>query len=274
MNYKSFAVRTIVALALGPLVLFLVWKGGYFLLTFVLIVAAVSYWEFIRLAHKKGAFPQLISGEIIILLAVPALFFSRTALIPILFGGTTFILFIELYRKKASPLLNSAATLFGAFYFSMLFGSLLLIRELPLLFGLEYVEAGEWLVMLFVVTWVCDTAAYVLGSYLGRHKLMPRVSPNKSLEGTIAGFLCAILAAYVFQIWFIDALSSLDCMAIGAIIGSFGQYGDLFESMLKRDANVKDASHLIPGHGGMMDRFDSLMISGPMMYLYLIFVVF
>ncbi|MBN1481401.1 phosphatidate cytidylyltransferase [candidate division KSB1 bacterium] len=274
MNFKSFAIRTAVALALGPLVLFLTWKGGYFLFALVLIVSTVSYWEFVHLAYKKNAFPQLFAGEIMITGAVLALFCSKAALIPVVLGGTILTLFVELYRKKGSPLLNSSATLFGAFYFSLLFGSLLLIRELPLIYDFEYAEAGEWLVMLIVVTWVCDTAAYVLGSYFGRHKLIPRISPNKSLEGTIAGFLCAILAAYAFHMLFIDHLSSLDCMAIGAIIGSFGQYGDLFESMLKRDANVKDTSHLIPGHGGMMDRFDSLMISGPMMYLYLIYVAF
>ena len=153
-----------------------------------------------------------------------------------------------------------------------MFGSFLLIRELPLIHNFEYSEAGQWLIMLILVTWVCDTAAYMFGSYLGRHKLMPRISPNKSVEGSIFGFLFAVLAAYVCHIWFIDNLSSLDSMAIGAIVGSFGQFGDLFESMLKRDADIKDSSNLIPGHGGMMDRFDSLTISAPIMYLYLIFV--
>ncbi len=274
MNSKSFAIRLIVALIFGPLILFLAWKGGVFLLALVLVVATFSYWEFIGLAQKKGAYAQTVSGELIALAVVLALYFNKSALVAIAFVGVVLTLFVELYRKKGSPLLNASTTLFGAFFFSLLFGSFLLIRELPLIYNFEYGEAGQWLVMLILVTWVCDTAAYIFGSYFGRRKLIPRISPNKSVEGAAAGFLFAILAGYVCHIWFIDNLSVLDSMAIGAIIGSFGQYGDLFESMLKRDANVKDSSDLIPGHGGMMDRFDSLTISAPMMYLYIRFIVF
>lgn len=274
MNFKSFFIRAIVALIFGPLVLFLTYQGGYFLLTLVLAVTTISYWEFKRLVSLKGAYAQFVTGELFIVAVVVALFVNNAIILPLAIGAIILVLFIELYRKKGSPLLNSAATLFGALYFSLLFGSFLLIREMPRTLDIEYVEAGQWLIMLIIVTWVCDTAAYIFGSYFGRHKLMLQVSPNKSVEGTIAGFLFAILAAYACFLWFIDHLSSLDCIAIGAIAGSFGQYGDLFESMMKRDADVKDTSNLLPGHGGIMDRFDSLMISAPLMYLYLIIVVF
>jgi phosphatidate cytidylyltransferase len=267
-------VRAVVALIFGPLVLFLTYQGGYFLLALVLLVATISYWEFTRLVALKGAHAQLVTGELFTVAAVVAVFANTAIILPLAIGAIVLVLFIELYRKKGSPLLNSSVTVFGAFYFSLLFGSLLLIRDLPRIHDFEYIEAGQWLIMLIIVTWVCDTAAYIIGSYFGRHKLMLQVSPNKSIEGTIAGFLFAILAAYGCYLWFIDNLSSLDCIAIGAIAGSFGQYGDLFESMMKRDADVKDTSNLLPGHGGIMDRFDSLMISAPLMYLYLILVVF
>ncbi len=274
MNLKSFAVRSVIALFFGPLLLFIFWKGGYFLLGLVLLVAVLSYWEFVRLAAAKGAFAQLISGELLASAAALSLFFNTGMLIPIIFIGVTLIFFIEIYRKKGSPILNIGATLFGSLFFSLFFGSFILIRELPHVYNFEYVEAGQWILLLVLSTWACDSAAMVIGSYFGRHKLMPRISPNKSVEGTVAGFLFAILAAYVCHIWFIDFLSPLDSMAIGAIAGIFGQYGDLFESMLKRDAGVKDSSSLIPGHGGIMDRFDSLTISAPIMYLYVVYIVF
>lgn len=274
MNIKSFAVRSIIALFFGPLLLFIFWKGGYFLLGLVLLVSVLSYWEFVHLAATKGAFAHLIPGEFVAIAATLSLFFNKGMLIPIILVGVTLIFFIELYRKKGSPVLNIGATLFGSLFFSLFFGSVILIRELPLIYNFEYTEAGQWILMLVLSTWACDTAAMVIGSYFGRHKLMPRISPNKSVEGSVAGFFFAVLVAYICHIWFIDFLSPLDSMAIGAISGIFGQYGDLFESMLKRDAGVKDSSSLIPGHGGIMDRFDSLTLSAPIMYLYLIYVVF
>lgn len=274
MNLKSFAVRSVIALFFGPLLLFIFWKGGYFLLGLVLLVVALSYWEFVRLVAAKGASAQFISGELIAVASVLAVFFNTGVVIPLILIGVTLVFFIEIYRKQGSPILNIGATLFGALFFSLFFGSFLLIRELPHIHNFEYSEAGQWILMLVLSTWACDSAAMVVGSYFGRHKLIERISPNKSIEGTIAGFFSGILAAYICHIWFIDFLSPLDSIAIGAIAGIFGQYGDLFESMLKRDAGVKDSSNLIPGHGGIMDRFDSLTLSAPIMYLYLIYVVF
>jgi phosphatidate cytidylyltransferase len=250
------------------------WKGGYFLFGLVLIVAAISYWEFVRLAAKKGANAQLIPGELLAIACVFALHFNTALLMPVFIVLMILILFVEIYRKNGSPILNISATIFGGLFFSLLFGSFILVHKVAFIYNIDPTEVGQWILLLILSTWACDSAAMIIGSYLGRHKLMPRISPNKSIEGTVAGFFVGVLAAYICHIWFIDDLSPLHSMAIGAIAGSFGQYGDLFESMLKRDANVKDSSNLIPGHGGMMDRFDSLAISAPIMYLYLIYVVF
>ena len=274
MNLKSFAVRLIVALIFGPLILFTMWKGGYFLFVLVLVVSVVSYWEFVRLAAQKGAFAQLVSGELLVIATVMALFYNPALLLPFFFLAIVLIFLLELYRKKGSPLLNLSATLFGGLFFSLMFGSFMLIHNLAPIHSIDPSEVGQWILLLILSIWACDSAAMIIGSYFGRRKLMPRISPNKSIEGTVAGFLFGILAAYICHIWFIDDLSPLHSMAIGAIGGSFGQYGDLFESMLKRDAGVKDSSNLIPGHGGMMDRFDSLTISAPIMYLYLVYIVF
>ena len=116
MNFKSFFIRAIVALIFGPLVLFLTYQGGYFLLTLVLAVTTISYWEFKRLVSLKGAYAQFVTGELFIVAVVVALFVNNAIILPLAIGAIILVLFIELYRKKGSPLLNSAATLFGALY--------------------------------------------------------------------------------------------------------------------------------------------------------------
>ena len=270
MNLKSFAVRSLIAVVFGPLIIFCALHGHSFWLGFVLAVVVLSAHEFYDLAGKKGVNAQKITGGMTSAAVVLALYFyGEYAFAPVIMLSFVVFLFVELYRQKGSPTLNVPLTLFGPIYFGLLFGSFLLIRELPARYGLHYEPAGTWIVTLILSTWVCDTAAYVIGSYFGKHKLIERISPKKSVEGTIAGFVFSVLTAYLCYLWFVQGLRVVDSLVIGAIAGSIGQYGDLFESMFKRDAGVKDTSTIIPGHGGIMDRFDSLTISAPVVYLYL-----
>jgi len=133
---------------------------------------------------------------------------------------------------------------------------------------------GLTVVSLFVTIWMCDTAAYFVGLSIGRHSLFSRVSPKKTWEGAVGGFVFAVLTSFVLQKLLIPYLTSVDAIVIGAIVGVFGQVGDLIESRFKREAGVKDTSSLIPGHGGALDRFDSLIFVSPIVYLYLDFIVF
>ena len=144
----------------------------------------------------------------------------------------------------------------------------------PRVTGGEYTHAGAWVIMIFVTIWMCDTAAYFCGLYFGKHKLLERVSPKKTWEGAVAGFAAAVGAFVLGQWWVLPYLTPGEAAVCGIIVGVFGQAGDLFESLLKRDAGVKDSSALIPGHGGVLDRFDSLMFVSPLLYLYLDFIVF
>ena len=274
MNLKSFLIRFIIALVFGPLILLTVYYGKYYLLGFVILVVLISLKEFFDLALKKETIGQfLIAGTGSIAILISLYFHAADATITFTLLTIIAILFKELYQKTGSAILNVSVTLFATLYFSFLTGSFILLRELPVQKGLAYNLAGGWFIMLILTTWLCDTAAYVIGSYFGKHKLIKRISPNKTIEGTLAGLVFAIIAAWICHIWFIDGLQLKDSLIIGAIIGSFGQYGDLFESMFKRDADVKDSSHLIPGHGGIMDRFDSLLVSTPVVYLYLNYYV-
>jgi len=270
LNLKSFLIRFTIALIVGPLILLTVYYGKYYLLTFVILLVLISLKEFFDLALKKETIGQfLISGTGSIAIIISLYYHAANATITFLLLTIIAILFKELYQKKGSAILNVSVTLFGTLYFSFLTGSFILLRELPIQKGLDYNQAGGWFIMLILTTWLCDTAAYVIGSYFGKHKLIERISPNKTIEGTLAGLVFAIIGAFICHIWFIQGIQLKDSLIIGFIIGSFGQYGDLFESMFKRDAEVKDSSNLIPGHGGVLDRFDSLLVSTPIIYLYL-----
>ena len=130
---------------------------------------------------------------------------------------------------------------------------------------------GEFLIFgLFLVTWAADTGAYYVGASLGRHKLAPSISPNKTIEGVAGGLITAILAAFLAQAWFLPSLTSADCMAIACLLTIAGLLGDLAESAMKRGAGVKDSGSLIPGHGGMLDRLDSLLFTAPAFYYYVL----
>lgn len=200
----------------------------------------------------------------------------------------------ELFRKKGSPIANVGATVFGVVYVSLFLGTFIGVRELfvpgdfpthryfelqgafvtPEIADKVYDWGGYTIISIFAMIWICDSAAYFAGMALGRHKLMERVSPHKTWEGAASGFFFAIVASVWAKFLVLEYLTFPHAIAIGFIVGVFGQTGDLFESLLKRDAGVKDSSQLIPGHGGVLDRFDSVILISPLVYLYLDFVVF
>lgn len=213
--------------------------------------------------------------------------------IVIVLSVVTFSL-VELFRNSGSPLANIGATLLGVLYVSLFFGTLVGVRELfqPLTMPMVryfpdeagftdpdailtvYRWGGYTVVSLFACIWICDTAAYFVGLGIGKRKLFPRVSPNKTWEGAVAGFLAAVGAAIGAKVLLLDYMTVGQALVFGIFVGVFGQIGDLVESLFKRDAGVKDSSSFIPGHGGVFDRFDSLIFASPLLYLYLDFVVF
>ena len=203
-------------------------------------------------------------------------------------------LLVELYRNRPQAMMNVATTVFGVTYVSLFLGALVGIRELfvpadfpvyahfqipgpavpPEVEETIYRWGGLTVIAVFASIWICDSAAYFAGRAWGRHKLFERVSPKKTWEGAVAGFVCAVLAFVVAKALMLPYLSYASAIVCGGIVGIFGQLGDLAESLLKRDAGVKDSSALIPGHGGIFDRFDSLIFVSPLLFFYLDFIVF
>ena len=174
------------------------------------------------------------------------------------------VIFVSLWRvgQFEKAVSSVVATFFPIFFIGYTFGYQVGLRALP---G----EDGEdLLVFLFFVVWIGDTAAFYIGRRMGRHKLAPKISPKKTIEGALGGVLFCLIAAFVAKLWFYQRLDFHHAIILGFILGIFGIFGDLAESLFKRAARVKDSAGTLPGHGGFLDRADSLLFTGPILYYY------
>ncbi len=276
MDWRNLGQRVIVGVIFIPVILFASWYGKQAFLLLLEVIIGVALIEFYDLAKNKNVQPQREVGILGGLGLVPLMYSGNADKVWLLFMSmVVLLLLIELFRKPSpngSPLLNVATTVFGAAYVAGLLSFLMLIREMPRVTGGDYAHTGTWLVMIFVTIWICDTAAYFVGLGFGKHKLYERVSPKKTWEGAIGGLIFAVLAALACHATFVKGLRVIDAAIIGVLAGTVGQMSDLVESLFKRDAGVKDSSVLIPGHGGILDRFDSEMLVAPLVYFYLLVV--
>ncbi len=289
--------RVIVAFIGIPLAIFIIYMGGWIFFAAVILFSAFALWEFYRIAEKKNSFPNKIPGIIMGVLMM-ILFYYRSFLhdlIWLLISNVLFVMiifFLELIRKKPNGLLNISTTIGGILYVIFPFSCLIGIREFYSLvsnyqiigesIGFEpkmYYEAlsgsagcGWFVVNVFITVWIGDSAAYFIGKKWGKHKLFPRISPKKTWEGAIAGFVFSIIALVVTSNFLTPRFPLKHALIIGSIIGVIGQIGDLAESLLKRDAGIKDSSGILPGHGGVLDRFDSILFVAPTVYIYLLLI--
>lgn len=269
MKLSNTAIRIIVSVIAIPLILGVSYIGGVYFTIFVIAISLLAFYEFASFGKSKSAFVNLPFGLIGLILIMINQFRPFVDFKFLLILWFLILLIIELFRNKESALLNLSITTFGFLYFALMGSSLIAIREFYPNVDELYARGAFLIFSLLGTIWICDSAAFFFGTALGKHKLFPRISPKKSWEGAIFGFLFAILSMILFQKIFVNFLSINTAVALGIIIGVFGQVGDLVESLLKRDAGVKDSSNLIPGHGGIFDRFDSLLFSAPFIYYYL-----
>jgi phosphatidate cytidylyltransferase len=238
---------------------------AWLFVAFVLAVAAAASWELGRLLEPTGRLghgwlgvgatvavaasfatpphPVLPAFPAIVVTAVVAAILTA----PVWLGT----------RPATEPV---ASALLGVFYVGWFLGHAIWLRA--------FVGGANLVLFLVGVTWAGESAAYLVGSALGRHKLAPLVSPNKTLEGAVAHLAASVAAAAALGDWLLPDWSMRQALVAGAILGVVGQLGDLVESAMKRSAGVKDTSGLLPGHGGVLDRVDSLLFNGPALYYY------
>jgi len=269
MKYGSLGKRVNVGAIGIPVILGLTWIGRIPFLLLCLAITTMALWEYYQIASNKDVHPSKIWGVISLIAIGANLYFFKGQFIEIvLFVIVIVILILELFKNKINPLLNSAVTLFGVFYLSLFYG-ILMIREFLPARLFSYKESGVLVIYIFLIIWICDSGAYLLGARFGKRPLFLRVSPKKTWEGAIWGFIMGMISAVGFKYALLPKLLLIDAIVIGLIIGTVGQISDLIESLFKRDANVKDSSSILPGHGGILDRFDSPILIGPAVYFYL-----
>ena len=191
----------------------------------------------------------------------------------ILFPIVAIIMIIELYRKQERPFDSLAHTFFSVLYsavpFSMFPFTAFSHTGLQPLLQYEGISFSPGIVIgFFLLLWANDTGAYLVGITVGKHRLIERISPKKSWEGFFGGMIIALIAAYFISGW-LGVVSRTGWIVISVTISVVGTYGDLIESMLKRSLGIKDSGSIMPGHGGFLDRFDSVILSFPLVYLYI-----
>ncbi len=248
-------------------------SGGVFFLLLIELGIGIGAWEFFTILEAKGMRPYKKLGTFsALLLGLTSYFQNYLAHLLILTCLVLILSLSELFRRSLDRAIEHiSSTLFGVLYLGWLFSHLVLLRELPTAVGRPYHLGGSFCLLPFVLTWPCDTAAYFVGRKWGKHKLIPRVSPEKSWEGAFGGAFMAMVAAFIYRRGWAPYLSLGDCIFLGVAVPFLAQVGDLVESLIKRDAKLKDVSGTIPGHGGILDRFDSMLFTAPFLYYYLRF---
>lgn len=262
MRTRAITGFFFIAVLIGAVLL-----GPYTFVPLFSLIATYCVYEFYRMVYTENTQPLLFWGVGtaafgLTLVGSILLNLLPYSVLPFSIAAVLLIYVAALFRKTAHPIQDVAFSLFGLMY-----------AAVPFVFfmGLGFVKGtyNAYIPLGFLILlWTNDTGAYLAGRSIGRHKLFERISPNKTWEGFVGGVILAVIAGLIlFYYWRVFPLWIWVCMAL--IISLFGTLGDLVESMLKRNVGVKDSGKLLPGHGGLLDRFDGLLMAAPLVYLFL-----
>lgn len=269
-DVKTKQTRFITGFAIALIVICCMLLGGKFLLAFYLTFVLIGMKEYTNILKNKGFLPFYKVMVIVSLLLIVATATNNNILIPlILIFGTMISFFAVLFRGRQPYIANVATTILG-FIIGWLPCYIVQIRGLGSdvsLFGITFKQGLYFILFLFFVIMMTDIAAYFFGTRFGRHKLSPVISPKKTIEGSVAGTVFALITGLI--IGKLMGISVYHSLVLSMIITVFAQLGDLSESLIKRDAGVKDSGHSLPGHGGFLDRADSYLFSVPAAYFYI-----
>ena len=269
MTQNKSKSRTLVNVIGIPCLLGVIWSGGVIFSLFVGIVMSIGAFELCSLSRtdkkSKPLFSILLIGVIgiCILYSCCGNYFNYQMywIIAVVIAS----MILEIFRKEKSPLLNISVIAFGLIWVGLMIGSMITIRNIP-----DY--GFKITIGMFLSVWICDTFAFFFGSKFGKKKILPLVSPNKSWVGSISGmvgsiiFMCILHSCNIYEGW----ITIYQAIIFGFIFGGLSQFGDFSESVIKREFGLKDTSNILQGHGGILDRFDSLAIASPLALLYIV----
>jgi len=257
-----------------------IWYSAWSMALLFLVITVLGLWEFYKLAEKAQAQPLRLYGTALGSLFIVAAFLNKAGMhvftIPtkLLLIPVFLLFFLELFRKKSNPFANIGWTILGLIYIALPMAMLVntftpqwMFTEVTSANISATIYSPAPVLAFFVMIWVSDSMAYVFGRLLGKHKLWERISPKKTWEGFIGGLLCCVATGWAYGHfvfpqghWF---KAEIIWMMIALVISITGMLGDLVESLLKRSIDVKDSGTILPGHGGILDRFDALFLAVP-----------
>ncbi|UCD33039.1 MAG: phosphatidate cytidylyltransferase [Desulfobacterales bacterium] len=260
--------RWVTVLVSLPLVALLISMGGPLLFAvFIGIACILALWEYFRIVFDKKSKAELGLIQLLGFITSPIIIWAayinsfKTLWVTIILN-LMFSALISLQQSKNNSYVSEimAKQIMGIIYIPLLISHLVLIRN-----GIDGII---WIYFLLVIVFFGDTGAFYIGSYFGRHKLSPIISPNKTIEGALGGIAANLCGGALFKYFFIPRLPWGLSLLFFLLLGVVGQVGDLFESKLKRNSNIKDSGSLLPGHGGILDRIDALLFAAPLAYLF------
>lgn len=273
---SGLGARLLVTAIFVPCLWVITKRGDAHFLVVVSLMVVSGLYEFYRLLEHKGFEPAKLVG-MGCGVAITGYAYFRTGIYGnfLLAAALVLLMTVELTRRSVEQaVIHISTTIFGVLYVGWLGSHLILLRELPRLAGLDYALGADFVYLVVFMTWSCDSGAYLVGRAFGRTPLFPSVSPKKSREGAVGGVAFALTAAYLSHLTFAsDFLDLQAALLLGLLAALAGMTGDLVESLMKRDMEVKDSASLLPGHGGALDRFDSLFFAAPLLYYTIKFFV-
>lgn len=266
---RNFYKRALSGLVFVSVLIFSILFSKITFISLFFILMIFCLYEFKNMIQLKSVYPYIIGTFLFIFGNVlnaedgPYLLFIE--IIGVLLFLTIFLTFASILFARKEEVVSHLGKIFLAVIYIVV--PFTLMVQIPYL-NTEYSYVNTTILGVFILIWTNDTFAFLVGKNFGKHKLLERISPNKTIEGFIGGMVFTFIASYILSNWF-TSLSVIQWFVIAGIVSIFGVLGDLIESMFKRQAGVKDSSNFIPGHGGFLDRFDSVIFAAPFIFIYL-----